>query len=452
MLFTKKKVLLVLVLSLLCFGTIWANGDTEQTDTGGNTGSNEKSSEVMTLNMFYPVQVGGPLTKLVEKICEDFTKVNPGIIVKPIYTGNYNDTVVKIQTAIQGKNPPELFLSLATQRFSLTSTDSVIALDDMIAADGGDEYINDFLPGFMEDSFVDGKIWSIPFQRSTQIIYYNKDAFKEVGLDPEAPPKNWDELLAFSKKLTKKDSDGNVVRWGVGLAQQDGSAQWQFTGFCLENSVNGENLMSDDGKKVFFNTPENVEALQYQIDLQQKHEVMPKGIVQWTDLPGAFLEGKYGIIYHTTGNLTNISKNADFEFGTGFMPGNKRYGAPTGGGNFYISKGVSEEKQNAAWKFIRFATSPERLAQWNVDTGYVAPRISSFETSIMKNYYANLPQAMVAKDQLKYAKPELTTYDASKMWRIFNDNYQAAIIGDLTPQEALDKAQREGTRALARFQ
>jgi sn-glycerol 3-phosphate transport system substrate-binding protein len=150
--------------------------------------------------------------------------------------------------------------------------------------------------------------------------------------------------------------------------------------------------------------------------------------------------------------LTNISRNATFEFGTGFMPGNKRYGAPTGGGNFYITNGISRERQEAAWKFIRFATSPERLAQWNVDTGYVAPRISSFETSIMKNYYANLPQAMVAKDQLKYAKPELTTYDSARIWRIFNDNYQAAIIGDLTAKEALDKAQMEATKVLERFQ
>jgi sn-glycerol 3-phosphate transport system substrate-binding protein len=438
-----------LILLIAGAGQIWAGGAQEG---GSSSGSAEGSDGVITLQMFYPVQVGGPLTKLIEKIADDFHNVNPNIIVEPIYTGNYDDTVVKIQTAIQGKTPPDLFLSLATQRFSLASSNSVIPLDDLIAMDGGDEYINDFLPGFMEDSFVDGKIWSIPFQRSTQIIYYNKDAFREVGLDPESPPKNWTELLEFSKKLVKKDAAGNVIRWGVGLAQQSGSAQWQFTGFCLENSKNGENLMSDDGKQVFFNTPENIEALQFQIDLQQVHEVMPKGVVQWTELPGAFLEGKYGIIYHTTGNLTNISRNATFEFGTGFMPGNKRYGAPTGGGYFYITNGISRERQEAAWKFIRFATSPERLAQWNVDTGYVAPRISSFETSIMKNYYANLPQAMVAKDQLKYAKPELTTYDSARIWRIFNDNYQAAIIGDLTAKEALDKAQMEATKVLERFQ
>ena len=73
------------------------------------------------------------------------------------------------------------------QRFTMASTGMAMPLDDLIAADGdeGKAYIDDFLSGFMEDSYVDGKIYSIPFQRSTEILFYNKDAFKEVGLDPE---------------------------------------------------------------------------------------------------------------------------------------------------------------------------------------------------------------------------------------------------------------------------
>ena len=94
-------------------------------------------------------------------------------------------------------------------------------LDDLIAADGdeGKAYIDDFLSGFMEDSYVDGKIYSIPFQRSTEILFYNKDAFKEVGLDPEKAPATWDELVEDAKLLT------NENRYGVGIALNSGSAQ-----------------------------------------------------------------------------------------------------------------------------------------------------------------------------------------------------------------------------------
>jgi sn-glycerol 3-phosphate transport system substrate-binding protein len=304
----------------------------------------------------------------------------------------------------------------------------------------------------MEDSYVDGKIYSIPFQRSTMVLFYNKDAFAEAGLNPEAPPKSWDELIEYSKKLTKRDAAGNVTRYGVGIALNSGSAQWAFTGFSLQNADGGRQLMSEDGKKVYFDTPGNIEALQLWCDLQSKYKVMQPGIVQWTDLPGQFINGNVAMIYHTTGNLTNINNNAKFKFGTAFLPGKKQMGAPTGGGNFYISSDLPKDQEQAAWKFIKFATDAERLAQWNVDTGYVAPRKSSFQTAIMKAYWAKVPQARVAYDQIPFAKPELTTYDAAKMWRILNDNIQSAITGEATPAQALKTAQKQAEDALKRFQ
>ena len=385
---------------------------------------------------------------MIEQACSDFNAEYPDIVVDPVYTGNYDDTVTKIQTAIQGGTPPDVFVSLATQRFTMASTGMAMPLDDLIAADGeeGKAYIDDFLDGFMEDSYVDGKIYSIPFQRSTEILYYNKDAFREAGLDPERGPETWDELVEFGQKLT------NENRYGVGIALNSGSAQWTFTAFCLQNSVNGENLMTEDGKAVLFDTPENVEALQLWLDLQNKYKIMAPGIVQWTDLPTQFLAGEVAMMYHTTGNLANISKNAEFEFGTAFLPGNKRQAAPTGGGNFYISNGLPEERVQAAWKFIKFMTEPERAAQWSLDTGYVATREACFETDILKAYYAELPQATTAYEQIAISKPELTTYNAAEMWRVLNDHIQSAVVGDATAAEALANAQAEATDILAEYQ
>ena len=415
--------------------------------TGCSGGNTEQDGDALHLTFYYPVNVGGDAAKLIEDACAEFNAENPDIVVEPVYTGNYDDTVTKIQTAIQGGTPPDVFVSLATQRFTMASTGMAMPLDELIAADeDGEEYIADFLPGFMEDSYVDGKIYSIPFQRSTEIMYYNKDKFVEAGLDPEDPPENWDELLEYAKKLTTDDC------YGVGIALNSGSAQWTFTGYSLQNSVDGKMLMSEDGKQVFFDTPENVEALQYWLDLQNKHKVMAEGIVQWTDLPTQFLAGEVAMIYHTTGNMANINENATFEYGTCFLPGNKQMGAPTGGGNFYISSGISEERVQAAWKFIRFMTETERAAQWSLDTGYVATRQSCFETDLIKNYYEEVPQAKVAYEQIAVAKPELTTYNAAEIWRILNDNIQAAVVGDATAKEALENAQAEADEVLSDYQ
>ena len=102
------------------------------------------SSDAMHLSFYYPVNVGGDAAKLIEKICADFNAENPDIVVDPVYTGNYDDTVTKIQTAIQGGTPPDVFVSLATQRFTMASTGMAMPLDDLIAADGdeGKAYID----------------------------------------------------------------------------------------------------------------------------------------------------------------------------------------------------------------------------------------------------------------------------------------------------------------------
>lgn len=405
------------------------------------------AQEPLTLTMYFPVNVGGSAAQLIGSMTEEFNAQNPGVQVEAVYTGNYDDTVTAIQTAIQGGNPPDLFVSLATQRFTMASSKMAMPLDELIAADPeGQAFVDDFIDGFMLDSYVEGSIYSIPFQRSTMVMYYNKDAFREVGLDPEKPPVNWQEMVDYSVKLTKDN------RYGVGIALNSGSAQWAFTGFSLQNCTNGVGLMSADGKEVYFNTPENIEALQLWIDLQNKYKSMAPGIVQWTDLPTQFLAGEVAMIYHTTGNLTNIRKNATFDFGVSFLPAGRQWGAPTGGGNFYITNGISPERQKAAWEFIRFVCDTQRTAEWSINTGYVATRESAYETDLLKDYYASFPQALVAYEQLPYAQPELTTYAAAEMWRILNDHIQAAITGEMTAGEALEAAQQQADDLLFDFQ
>jgi sn-glycerol 3-phosphate transport system substrate-binding protein len=178
---------------------------------------------------------------------------------------------------------------------------------------------------------------------------------------------------------------------------------------------------------------------------------MPKGIIEWGTAPSDFLEQKTAMIYHTTGNLTNIKNNATFDFGVSMLPQKKRLGSPTGGGNFYLFKGTPKDKQDAAWKFIKFMTTPERAAQWSIDTGYVAVKPAAYETPQMKAYIEEFPYVTVARDQLPYAKAELSTHNRGKVAKALNDNNQAVILGNMTPEEGLAKAQEEAEKALKDF-
>ncbi|MED2255836.1 ABC transporter substrate-binding protein [Brevibacillus parabrevis] len=408
-----------------------AQPGTSETKPAGNT----------ELSFFYPVAVGGPLTKIVDGMAEEFNKENPGITVKPVYTGSYQDTTTKIQAAVQGKTPPDVAVMLSTELHTMMDMNAILPLDEFIAKDGGNEYVKDFFPGFLANSQVDGKTYSIPFQRSTIVLYYNKTAFKEVGLDPEKPPTTWDEMAEYAAKLTK---DG---RWGIEIPSS-GFTYWMYQALALQN---GKNLMTEDGKKVFFDTPENVEALQYWVDLAKKHKAMPEGVIEWATVPSDFLEGKTAMMFHTTGNLTNVKNNAKFDFGVAFLPAKKNYGSPTGGGNFYMFKGTDAKKQEAAWKFIRFMTEPKRAAQWSIDTGYVATRKSAYEEEIMKQYVKDFPAAAVARDQLEYGHAEFSTHNNGKVTKALNDNLQAVLTGKADAAAALKKAQEEADKVLASF-
>ncbi|UOE94423.1 ABC transporter substrate-binding protein [Alkalihalobacillus sp. LMS39] len=445
----KKILSLLSILSLVLILFACSQGGTTNTTQAEPSSENKdnpaSTDEVIEIDWYYPIAVGGPLTEVVEKMASDFSLEYPNIKVNPIYTGSYADTMTRVQTDVQGNNAPDLAVLLSTELYTLLDMDAIVPIDEFAGAN--DEFINDFFPAFLENSQTNGKTWSVPFQRSTIVLYYNKDAFEEAGLDPEKGPETWEELTEYAKKLTKKDASGNVERWGVEIPTS-GFPYWLFQGFALQN---GKNLMSDDGKEVYFDTPENVEALHFWLELAHDHKVMPKDVIDWATVPSNFIEGKSAMMYHTTGNLTNVRTNASFDFGVAYMPANKQFGSPTGGGNFYIFKDTPKEKQEAAWTFAKWASQPENAVQWSIDTGYVATVQSAYETELMKNYIAEFPQAAVARDQLEFASAELSTHQNGRIYKAINDNLQAAIVGEKSPEQALKDAQEESDLILAPF-
>ncbi len=413
------------------------------TGAGATTAPATSGGAAVEISFFYPVAVGGPITKIIEGYAADFTKANPTIKVTPTYTGSYQDTLTKIQTTVDGGGPPpDVAVSLSTDIYSLKDGDYIIPLDDYIKT-ADPAYITDFYDAFMANSKDGGKVYGIPFQRSTPVLYYNKDLFKEVGLNPDQAPKTWTEMVDDAKKLTKPDGS----RWGLEIPS-DGFPYWLFQGMTLGN---GKNLMDDTGTHTFFNDPAVVQALEAWVDLGTKEKVEPASIVIWNTTPDDFIGGKAGMIWHTTGSLTNILKNAKFPVGVGFLPGMKQNGAPTGGGNFYLFKKTPQAKQQAAWKFIQFMSSPEYAAKWTIDSGYVAPRKSAWNTAALKDYTAKNPQALVARDQLQYAGKELSTHSGPQIQKVFGDELQAALTSKKPAKQAMDDAQKNADNILKQF-
>jgi sn-glycerol 3-phosphate transport system substrate-binding protein len=405
------------------------------------------SALAQELQFYYPIAVGGPITRLIDQMAADFEKENPGVRIKPVYTGSYQDTIAKTLTALKGGEPPHLAILLSTDMFTLIDEDAIVPFEDISNTAEDKAWIASFYPGFMENSQTGGKTWGIPFQRSTVVQYWNKELFKEAGLDPEKPPANWTELVEMGRKLTKKDAAGNVVQWGVSIPSS-GFPYWLFQGLTTQNDAR---LMNAAGNEVYFDRPGVVEALQYWVDLSRKHQVHPPGIVEWGTTPQDFFQRKVAMMWTTTGNLTNVRNNAKFDFGVAMLPANKRRGSPTGGGNFYVFKKTTPEQRAAAMKFAKWVTQPERAAQWGIDTGYVAVSPAAFETARMKQYVAGFPAAAVARDQLPHAWAEFSTHENQRVVKALNDGLQAALTGTKTPEVAMRDAQREADRILRPF-
>ena len=167
------------------------------------------------VSFFYPVAVGGPITKIVDGLAADFEKENPGVKVKPIYSGSYQESIAKALTAAKSGEPPVTSILLSTDMYTLIDEDAIVPFDDLVKTPEDIAWLKSFYPGFMENSQTGGKTWGIPFQRSTVVLYYNKESFKEAGLDPGKPPTTWKEMVDYAQKLTKRDASGRVTQWGV---------------------------------------------------------------------------------------------------------------------------------------------------------------------------------------------------------------------------------------------
>jgi len=433
---TKVLLVWVMIAGLLGLGTMGMGG------------------AVVPLVFDFPVSVAGPLADKVESLTQRFNDTHPGIEVTPVFAGGYNDTLVKSQAGILAGSPPDIAVLLSTDLFTLRAQDAIIPLDDFINGDAdGQAYIDDFLPAFMANSKTNGQIWSIPFQRSTPVLFYNKDAFREVGLDPESPPQNWDELVADGQKLKQVAADGTVKRWGLEVPFSGGFI-WNFEAFIYQTGGDGPNevkIVSDDGTEVDFTNQHVLTALNFFKDLSTFYKIMPNGNIGFGAVPTDFLAGTVGMIYHSTGSLTFILSNATFDVGVAPMPGLSRFGTPTGGGNFYIFKGIPQDHQQAAWTFIRWMTAPEQVAEWSLAGGYVASNGSSYQTDLLSNFTATRPEYLVARDQLQFAHKEFSSFNRVKITKILFDQLTRAVLGEVSPEEALQEAQAQATKELAAF-
>lgn len=401
-------------------------------------------AEKAKLTFYFPVQVAGRLAILMNDIVNDFNSQHPDIEVEPVYGGNYDQTMQKAITAARGGNPPDVAVLLAIDLFTLLDLDLIEELD-LIMTGPDANFTQNFFSGFMENSVLGGKTWSIPFQRSTPIFYYNKEHFAKVGLDPENPPKTWKELEEAAKRLTKRDAGGNVIRWGFEDITDD---TWTIQALILQT---GGQYSNPEGTVAYFNTPEVKKAVEFWHRMANIERIMPRYRFYGAAAQD-FVAGATSMMFNSTGSLTFVKKSAKFDFGVAPLPRDKVAAVPTGGGNLYIFKGIPEESKKAAWTFVKWMSQPEIAARWSIGTGYIGVRKDAFETKAMKEYVASFPYVLVARDQLAVAHREMSFHNNSQIREVLRTALHDMLDERVSIDKGLTQLQKEVDSILKPFQ
>jgi sn-glycerol 3-phosphate transport system substrate-binding protein len=404
----------------------------------------ETVGEAVTIQVFYPVAVDAPIANILQGYVDAFMAEHPNISVQPVFAGGYADVRTTIQTTVEGGGtPPALAVMLATDLFDLVNADLIISMDEYIEDEA---WLDNFYPAFLANSTYDGQIWSIPFQRSVVALYYNADLLDEAGL---SEPQSWADLSAAAGDLTEREGD-QATRWGI-LYPSD----WPYWLFQPLAIGAGQNIFDpEDDTTVYFDHPAVVQAIQFYIDLSAEFNAMPPGVqANWGQAPSAFAGGDAAMIVHSSGSLSGILNQADFEVGVMPIPGQDpgSFATVTGGGNLYIMNHVSEAQQQAAWQFIEFLTQPELVADFSIATGYIAAQPAAYETEAMQAYLEETPQAAELRDMLQHAGAELSLQNLGEVRNIFHRHLQAAFNREVSPADAMAAAQEEAERALAPF-
>ena len=400
------------------------------------------AAEPVQLSFWYPVDLGGGLAKVIDGLVGDFNKTHPDIQVTATYTGNYDVTLQKIQASKLAGTLPDVAVTEISSVPVLAALGAAQPIDEFIASSGGKTFLDRFWPSMLLNCTYGSKIYGVPFQRSTPVMYYNKDAFSEAGLDPERPPVTWDELISVAQKLTKHEGD-RTTQWGVELPLE--AFNWFY--YALTYANGGETL-STDGTKVLWDEPKNIEALQFWHDLVNKYKVTP-AYTPWNDGPQEFAAGKTAMVWHSTGSQAFMRQNVKFHWGLGRIPRNTQFGPPSGGGNM-LMYATDPAREKAAWTFITWMSEAPQAARWSIASGYLATNIASWELPEMQALIKEHPEVLVTKAQLADAKAEPASARYAPARDILNALIKDVLANKASLVPATKQAVREANAAMAR--
>lgn len=401
----------------------------------------------------------GANNDVVVKLANDFNASQKDYKVVPVYKGSYPDTLNAGIAAFRAGQAPHILQVFEVGTGTMMSAKGAIKPVYEMMKEAGEKFDpNAYLPAITGYySTAKGDMLSFPFNSSSMVMWYNKDAFKKAGLDPEKPPKTWPEVFENAKKLKAAGYDkcGFSNAWAT-WANIEQFGAWH--NIPLSTKVNG--MAGFDAVLNFNKSPAFLKHWTNLVELQKDKTYDYSG--RTNNGEGRFTSGECPIFLTSSGFYGNVVANAKFAWGNAAMPYYPDVqGAPQnsiiGGASLWVMGGKKADEYKGVAKFFTFISDVDRQAKLHTESGYLPITKAAYEKVKASGFYKDKPYLETPILELTNKAPT----DNSKGLRygslvqirdIWSEELEAALNGQKAPQAALDAAAERGNQMLRQFE
>lgn len=378
--------------------------------------------------------MNGPHQEAITALTEKFNESQDEIIVKEMNQGDYSSLQQSIMAAGVSKDLPTMSQLTPGQVPDLAENNLLQPLDDLIVSDTAfsQDEMDDIYEGFLDGVKYDGKMYSMPFSKSTRIMFYNQEILDDYGMDV---PASWDEVIELGEKMTEAGDD----RVAMGL---ENGFEMEFETMARQN---GSAFIDQETLEVDIDSPESVEALQFLMDAFENGHARTAGEDGY--FSGPFSRGESALYIGSSAGVAHVQPSADengLDWGTSEIPTlNGEQLTLLAGNDLGVYASATEEEKEAAVTFIHFLLQPENTAFWAMETGYVPITRAAQDVLEYQAFLEENPTAEAANKELEYAANSAMFKGHGEYRNAFIETLDDVLVNGTDVQEALTELDQQ---------
>ncbi|MGK9261431.1 sn-glycerol-3-phosphate ABC transporter substrate-binding protein UgpB [Sinorhizobium meliloti] len=394
----------------------------------------------------------GANNEMIEELTKEFNESQSTYKVVPVFKGTYPETLNAGIAAFRSKQPPAIIQVFDAGSGTMMAAEGAIVPAAEILQKGGFTFDkSQYLPGIVAYySKPDGTMLSFPYNSSSPILYYNKDAFQKAGLNVDNPPKTWPEVFEAAKKIKTSGAApcGMTSTWLTWI-QTENFAAWNNVPYGTnENGLGGTDV------KLQINAPLYVEHFHAIADLAKEGAFRYGG--RTSEAKQLFTSGECAILTESSGGLGDIAKSG-VNYGIGQLPYYEGHGPQNtipGGASLWVFAGKSDEEYKGVAEFFNFLSQTEIQAKLHQVSGYMPVTMAAYEETKKSGFYEKNPGRETPLLQMMGKAPTenskgVRLVNLPQVRDILNEEFEAMLSGQQDAKTALDKAVERGDAAIA---